>query len=179
MSRLKPRFGLINRVVQLKKYHSTDGINSSYIALTIKYLRLLLKRVCRIPKPIEDECVRLDNSRGGYSTASDVFSTTSGVPQEFILGPIIFALFVLPLGDIISKNGASCHQYADDTQLYMTLSPGAGCFGRLSDCAKEVEKWFLLNGLLLNPSKTEKIVFGTQQNFAISITLLDLISLGW
>jgi len=32
-----------------------------------------------------------------------------------------------------------------------------------SDCDKEVEKWFLLNGLLLNLSKTEAIVFGTQQ----------------
>jgi len=74
---------LINTVFQLKKYHSTDGINSSYIALTVKYLRLHVKSSCRIPKPIEDECVLLDNARGGYSTAAN-WTTTIWLPASNI-----------------------------------------------------------------------------------------------
>jgi len=69
MSRMKPRFVLIYTVSQLKKYHSTASIDPSYIALTINYLRLHVKGSCRTPKPIADECVSVDNSRGGYSTA--------------------------------------------------------------------------------------------------------------
>jgi len=92
MSRLKPRFVLINTVVQLKKYHSTDGIHSSYIALTIKYLRLHVKSACRVPKPIEDECVHLDNSRGGYYTATNWTTAIheTGILQLHI-GPRTFA----------------------------------------------------------------------------------------
>jgi len=93
MSRLKPRFVLLNTVFKLRKYHSTDGINSSYIALTIKYLRLHVKSACRIPKPItEDECVRLDNSRGGYSTEVNWTTTIreAGILQPHI-GPRTFA----------------------------------------------------------------------------------------
>ena len=36
-------------------------------------------------------------------------------------------------------------------------------FNSLSVCAEAVTRWFLDNGLLINPSKTEAVVFGTRQ----------------
>jgi len=84
-----------------------------------------------------------------------------GVPQGSILGPILFALYVSPIGSLITQLGACYYQYADDTQLYIELSSGRDSASILTNCADRLNLWFLRNKLLLNTSKTECILFGT------------------
>lgn len=96
---------------------------------------------------------------GAYSSALAIMS--SGVPQGSILGPLLFTLYMLPLGQIIQKYNISFHCYADDLQLYMPLSlSNQSCLTGLNDCILEIKNWMAHSFLQLNESKTEVILFG-------------------
>lgn len=99
-------------------------------------------------------CVRIGSSQSAVSPLN------CGVPQGSILGPLLFPLYLLPLGTIFRNHGIAFHLYADDTQLYMPLKHENGNnVKQLLDCVEEVRNWLSLNLLFLNDSKTEMTVF--------------------
>ena len=53
---------------------------------------------------------------------SETIACLSGVPQGYVLGPILYGMYVSPVGDLIAQHNISYHQYADDLQLDMSLS---------------------------------------------------------
>jgi len=99
---------------------------------------------------------------GVVAARSTSVSCLSGVRQDSVHGPLLFAMYILPIINIVTAHRLRYQQYADDTQQYMALRPGVGStFDALSRCVDDLYYWFLQNGMMLNPSKTEAVLFGT------------------
>ena len=90
---------------------------------------------------------------------------TSGVPQGSVFVPILFALYVAPVGDVIKAHGIQHHQYADDTQLFFALKAEKidSEIHKLESCSCAVRRWFLENDLLINADKSEVMLVGATQ----------------
>ena len=101
---------------------------------------------------------------GGQSSERALLS---GVPQGSILGPILFSMYLAPLGELMRSQGIKYHLYADDTQLYVTFKssdPGdlETAKSKIEICVRDVDKWMTCNRLKLNSDKTEVVILSAR-----------------
>ena len=97
------------------------------------------------------------------STLSNPAALQHGVPKGSVLGPILFSLYTYPISSIIqSHSSINYHFYADDTQLYISLSPAnfSHSVQKLKNCLNDIQNFMFTNKLKLNPDKTEFILIG-------------------
>ena len=92
---------------------------------------------------------------------------TCGVPQGSVLGPQLFSIYAAPVSNIIRNNNWLSHFYADDTQIYITVKPHQedidAAVETIEQCVAEIRSWVKTNSLKLNDSKTEVIVYGSDE----------------
>ncbi len=94
-------------------------------------------------------------SVGPYISESAPLSC--GVPQGSVLGPILFTLYLLPLGHIIRKfSSISYHCYTDNIQICFSFNPDRNNnFSEFHNCLAAIKDWMATNFLQLNTDKTE------------------------
>ena len=101
------------------------------------------------------------------NTLSHPAALQYGVPQGSVLGPILFSLYTNPISSIIhSHSSINHHFYADDTQLYITLTPTnfSRSIQKLKNCLSDIQNFMSANKLKLNPEKTGFILIGSKNN---------------
>ena len=142
---LSAAFDTIDHHILLHRLRHRYGVSGAALKWIESYLTDRGQRVC-----LNDE----------YSPR---FVLSTGVPQGGVLGPLLFSLYIQPIGDIIRKHGLTFHHYADDLQLYAHFEYNdqsiSVCLDRLRICIIDIQEWFKANKLVMNDNKTEYITF--------------------
>ena len=147
---LSAAFDTIDNSILLNRLQSSFGIHGTALSWFHSYLS---NRI---------QFVQIGNSRSSISSCPTV------VPQGSVLGPMLFSLYSSPIAHIVSSFGLLQQQYADATQIYVAVSRLNQSINilQLERCLSALHTWFSLNGLALNPSKSEVILMDTRQRAA-------------
>ena len=99
-------FDTLDHITLLHRLQHTFGLSGYVISWIHSYLTN------------RSSFVKIDSSSSPSTTI------LTGVPQGFVLGPLLFVLFISPIVNVINsdqsnQNNIVSHQYADDTQLYI------------------------------------------------------------
>ena len=140
LKRLKYRFGITDTVLQWIE---------SFLTNRTQYVKV--------------------SNRDGTAVSSKKM-LKQGVPQGSVLGPVLFNLFISPLGEICHRHKINFHGYADDSQNYMSFRPQHHntvnqdtSIKNLENCLEDIRTWMSINFLKLNENKTEFIIIGVRQ----------------
>ena len=101
-----------------------------------------------------------------YRGVSSSTSTTScGVPQGSVLGPILFLLFTKDIIPLVLSHGLRVHVFADDIYIYGSCPTNSttALVANISACMETLQQWLTSNRLVLNTSKTKFMWCATTQ----------------
>ena len=89
-------------------------------------------------------------------------SVECGFAQGSVLGGPKYNMFTSPIEELIDLHELNSKSYADDTNVYQSFDIKDGSAlptAQIENCLGDVSKWMIQNRLMLNPGKTEAILF--------------------
>ena len=156
---LSKAFECIDHAILLKKLENY-GVRGAALNLIKSYLSNRL------------QYVELCHKKGIFK--SKKLKNTIGVPQDSILGPLLFIIYVNDF--IIMQENVMSTQYADDTSLTICNKDVNILITMTNELLEEVNGWCIQNRLQLNSSKTQLINFNLK-NVISDVEKSNLVSL--
>ena len=81
-----------------------------------------------------------------------------GVPQDSVLGPVSFILYITPLTCLIEKHSVRHEMFADDIPLNHSESPESYLVCSLQGCVKDIGLWIKKEKRKKKTTHTEKMI---------------------
>jgi hypothetical protein len=85
-----------------------------------------------------------------------------GVPQESVLGPLLFILYINDLGNALTY--AKLNLFADDTLLYIAAENLEEAVNKMNADLLSLSSWLNLNKLKLNIENTKYMIIKFKKN---------------
>ena len=110
---------------------------------------------------------------------SDILTVTSGVPQDSVLSPILFIVYINDLCNLSTKsqNVVTFKLFADEAKVYMSIS-NIQSAELLQVCLNDISNWADMWQLKLTPSKCSVLQLGkicVNNLYAINGVILPLV----
>ena len=106
------------------------------------------------------------------SVFSEWLEVVLGIPQGSILGPLLFNIFINDLFGFILDTDV-CN-FADDNTIYACDNTLEAVLNRLNLDVERINKWFVNNSMVANPSKFQLMYLGTNENRSILIDNMEI-----
>ena len=100
---------------------------------------------------------------------SDISTTSCGVPQGSILGPLLFNIYINDITDLPLKG--SIQLYADDTLILYKAGDMSELQAMMQYDIDIIYNWLISNKLSINESKTSYMIFNNKQDLSINVNL--------
>ena len=107
---------------------------------------------------------------------SEWFPVDIGVPQGSILGPLLFTLYINDMPSYVEYENLLSVLFADDTTFSITADNTQELETKGNQIMEKAYKWFLLNELNLNASKTRIICYNSEPIIKVNDTIISKIS---
>jgi hypothetical protein len=151
-----------------------DSVNHSFLIKKLPYYGITGKAKLLIESYLSNRYQRvlLENSITYSNAVSEWTRVKHGVPQDSVLGPLLFLLYVNDLPTAVPSMTIPI-LFADDTSIIITCPNTIELRRAIWASLHQLTKWFQENSLSLNVSKTYFLQFYTknQKNFETSIAL--------